>query len=269
MLNGTAGNGVALTGRAIFVRQALWHDEQGDTLGAFRCTRQTCQDDMDDVLGHVVLTGRNKDLGAGDSVSAIGIRLRLGAKGAEIRTAVRLGQTHRTSPLAADQLGEVSLLLLFGAMLFNGVGCTVAQARVHAKGPVGGAHHFTHDQTERVRQSLATVVGIGGHGRPAAFHILLVSFFEASRCLHTVFAPDTAFLVTHLVQRRQNLLTELGTFPDNGIHHIRSSVFGTFQVGVVLLAVQQLGHYEFDVTQGRFVLRHGIHLGSRAQLNQV
>mmetsp|Transcript_1331 Transcript_1331/g.1779 ORF Transcript_1331/g.1779 Transcript_1331/m.1779 type:complete len:225 (+) Transcript_1331:660-1334(+) len=224
---------------------------------------------MDDVLGHVVLTGRNKDLGAGDSVSAIGIRLRLGAKGAEIRTAVRLGQTHRTSPLAADQLGEVSLLLLFGAMLFNGVGCAVAQAGVHAKGPVGSTNHLAHNNAQGTRQPLPTIVGISVHGRPAALNVLLIGFLEASRCLHTVFAPGTAFFVTYLVQRRQNLLTELGTFRDNGIHHIRSSVFGTFQVGIVLLTVKQLVHYEFDVTQGRFVLRHGIHLGSRSQLNQV
>jgi hypothetical protein len=224
---------------------------------------------MDDVLGHVVLTGRDKDLGSGNGVGAIGIRLCLGAQGAEIGTAVRLGQAHGAGPLAADQLGQVGLLLLFGAVLFDGVGGTVAQARVHPKGPVGGTDHFTHHQAEGMRKTLAAVVRIGGHGRPAALNVLLVGFFEASRRLDAIFAPGTAFLVAHLVQWRQNLLTELGTFPDNGIHHIRSSVFSTFQIGVMLLAVQQLGHNEFDVTQGRFVIRHGIHLSSRSQLNRV
>ena len=126
VLDGTAGYGVALTSRAVFVRQALGHDKQGDALGAFRCARQTCQNDVDDILGHVVLTGRDKDLGTGNGVGAIGIRLCLGAQGAEIGTAVRLGQTHGASPLTADQLGQVGLLLLFGAVLFNGVGGTVA-----------------------------------------------------------------------------------------------------------------------------------------------
>ena len=269
VLDGTAGHRVALTGGAVFVRQVLGHDEQGDTLGAFRCARQTGQNDVDNVLCHVVLTGRDKDLGTSDGVGAVGIRLCLGAQGAQIGATVRLGQTHGASPLTADQFGEVGLLLLFGAMLFDGVGGTVAQARVHAKGPVGGTDHFAHDQTKGVRQTLATVVGIGGHGRPATLNILLVGFLEASRRLDAVFAPGTAFLVTHLVQRRQNLLTELCTFPDNGIHHIRRGVVGTFQVGVVLLAVQQLGHYKLDVTQGRFVVRHGIHLGFRSQLKQV
>ena len=261
VLQGATGNGVTLTGRTVFVRQLLGHDEQGDTLGAFRCARQTGQYDVDDVLGHVVLTGRDEDLGTGNAVGAVSVRLGLGAQGAQVRTTVRLGQTHGTGPLTADQLGQVGLLLLFGTVGFDGVGSAVAQARVHTPGPVGGASHFTDHQADGVRQALATVVGVGSHGRPATFNVLLVGLFEAGRGFHTVFAPGTAFLVTYLVQRRQYLLTELGAFLDDGINHIRSRVFSTFQIGVVLLAVQQLVHYEFNVTQGRFVFRHGIHLG--------
>ena len=261
VLQGATGNRVALAGRTVFVRQLLGHDKQGDTFGTFRCARQTGQYDVDDVLGHVVLTGRDEDLGTGNAVGAVSVRLGLGAQGAQVRTTVRLGQTHGTGPLTADQLGQVGLLLLFGAVGFDGVGSAVAQARVHTPGPVAGANHFTDHQADGVRQALATVVGVGSHGRPATFNVLLVSFFEAGRGFHTVFAPGTAFLVTYLVQRRQYLLTELGAFLDDGINHIRSRVFSTFQIGVVLLAVQQLVHYEFNVTQGRFVFRHGIHLG--------
>src|SRR5690554_7267451 len=261
VLQGATGNRVALAGRTVFVRQVLGHDEQGDTFGTFRCARQTGQYDVDDVLGHVVLTGRDEDLGTGDAVGAVSVRLGLGAQGAQVRTTVRLSQTHGTGPLTADQLGQVGLLLLFGAVSFDGVGGAVAQARVHTPGPVGGTNHFTDHQADGVRQALSTVVGVGSHGRPATFNILLVSFFEAGRGFHTVFAPGTAFLVTYLVQRRQYLLTELGALLDDGINHIRSRVFSTFQIGVVLLAVQQLVHYEFNVTQGRFVFRHGIHLG--------
>src|SRR5690554_3360410 len=261
VLQGATGNGVALTGRTVFVRQLLGHDKQGATLGAFRCARQTCKYDVDDVLGHVVLTGRDKDLGASDAVGIVSVRLGLSTQGNQLRTTVRLGQTHGAGPLTADQLGQIGLLLVFGAVLFDGVGGTVAQARIQAPGPVGGTDHFTDHQANGVRQALTTVVGVGSHGRPATFNVLLVGFFEASRGFHTVFASGTAFLVTYLVQRRQYLLTELGALLDDGINHIRSRVFSTFQIGVVLLAVQQLVHYEFNVTQGRFVFRHGIHLG--------
>ncbi len=154
-------------------------------------------------------------------------------------------------------------------MRLDGVGGTVAQARIHAPGPVGGAHHFTDHQADGMRQTLPAVGGIRGHGRPAAFNVLLVGFLEAGRGFHTVLAPGAAFAVAHRVQRRQYLFTELRTLLDDGVHHIRGCVFRTFQIGVMLLAVEQLVHDEFDITQGRFVLRHGIHLGFRCRLRRI
>ena len=260
VFNGTTGNGIALTGRAVVIRQQLGHDKQGNALGTFRSAWQPGQHNVDDVFGHVMLTSGNENLGAGDAVGAVCIGLSLRTQRAQVGTAMRLGQTHGAGPLAADQLGEVSLLLLFGAVGFNSVGRTVAEAGIHTPGPVRGTHHLAHHQAKGVWQALAAIVGICGHGGPAAFHVLLIRLFEAGWRFHTVFAPGAAFFVAHLVQRRQNLLTELGTFPDDGIDHIRSCIFGAFQIGVVLLAVQQLVHYEFNVTQGRFVVRHGIHL---------
>ena len=53
---------------------------------------QAGQDDMDDVVGHVVLAGGDEDLGAGDLVAAVGLRLGLGAQHAQVGAAVRLGQ---------------------------------------------------------------------------------------------------------------------------------------------------------------------------------
>ena len=57
VLDGATGNRIALAGGAVVVRQVPGNDEQGNTLGAFRRARQTCQHDMNNVLGHVVLTG--------------------------------------------------------------------------------------------------------------------------------------------------------------------------------------------------------------------
>src|SRR5690606_27050974 len=101
------------------------------------------------------------------------VRLSLGTQGTQVGTTVRLGQTHGASPLATDQFGQVGLLLLFGAVFFDGIGSTMAQAGVHAPGPVGGTNHFTDNQTNGVRKTLTTIVGICGHGRPATLDILL------------------------------------------------------------------------------------------------
>ncbi len=47
---------------------------------------------------------------------AVGLRLGLGAQHAEVGAAVRLGQAHRAGPLAGNQLRQVGLLLLVGAV---------------------------------------------------------------------------------------------------------------------------------------------------------
>jgi hypothetical protein len=74
------------------------------------------QHEMEDVLGEVVLAGRDEDLGAGDRVAAVGLRLGLGAQHAEIGAAMGLGEAHRARPGAVGQLGQVELLQLVGTV---------------------------------------------------------------------------------------------------------------------------------------------------------
>ena len=117
---------------------------------------------MDDVVGHVVLAGGDEDLGAGDLVATVGLRLGLGAQHAQVGAAVRLGQAHGAGPLAGDQLGQVGCLLLGGAVGMQGVHGAVGQARVHAPGPVGLADHLADGQAEGFRQTLAAVLDVMG-----------------------------------------------------------------------------------------------------------
>ena len=96
------------------------------------------EDEVDDVLGEVVVAGGDEDLLAGDAVAAVGLRLGAGAEQAEVGAGVRLGQVHRAGPLAADELRQVGRLLLLGAVgVDRGVGA-VGQALVHVEGHVGG-----------------------------------------------------------------------------------------------------------------------------------
>src|SRR5690606_18999079 len=199
VLDRAAGNAVALTGRTIGVRQELRHDEQGDTLGALRGVGQAGQHDVDDVARHVVLTGGDEDLGAGNLVGTVGLGLGLGAQHAQVGTAVRLGQAHGAGPLAGNQLGQVDMLLLVGTVLGDGVHGAVRQARVHAPGPVGFANHFADGQTQGFRQALAAVLNVMGQARPAAFDELLVGFLEAGRGLHAFRSPGAALDVTHTI----------------------------------------------------------------------
>jgi hypothetical protein len=62
---------------------------------------------MDDVVGQVMLAGRDEDLGAGDLVAAVGLLDRLGAHQAEIGAALRLGEVHGAGPFARHHLRQV------------------------------------------------------------------------------------------------------------------------------------------------------------------
>ena len=256
VLDGTTGNRVALASVAFGVGQELRHDEQRDALGALRGVGQAGQDDMDDVVGHVVLAGGDEDLGAGDLVAAVGLRLGLGAQHAQVGAAVRLGQAHGAGPLAGDQLGQVGRLLLGGAVGMQGVHCAVGQARVHAPGPVGLADHLADGQAEGFRQPLAAVLDVMGQARPAAFDELLVGLLEAGRRLHAIGAPGAAFQVADAVQRSDHLFAELRTFLEDGVDHVGSRVFGARQALVVRFVAQQLVANETDITQGGLVIRH-------------
>ncbi len=260
VLDGAAGHAVALARLAFGVRQELRHDEQGDTLGTGRGVGQAGQYDVDDVLGHVVLASGDEDLGAGDLVAAVGLRLGLGAQHAQVGTAVRLGQAHGAGPLAGYQLGQVGLLLLGSAVGMQGVHGAVGQAGVHAPGPVGFTDHFTHGHAERLRQALAAVLDVVGQARPAAFDELLIGLLEAGRRLHAGLAPGTALGIADAVQRCQHLLTELRAFIENGIDHVRGGVFTSREALIVRLVAEQLVTYEADIAQGGLVIGHSVNL---------
>jgi hypothetical protein len=58
----------------------LGNDEERDALGARRRIRQARKYEVHDVLGHLVLAGRNEDLVAGKRIAAVAARLGLGAQ---------------------------------------------------------------------------------------------------------------------------------------------------------------------------------------------
>ena len=71
VLDRAADDAVALAGRAVGVRQELRHDEQRDALDAGRRALDPGEDEMDDVVGEIMLAGRDEDLLACDRVGAV------------------------------------------------------------------------------------------------------------------------------------------------------------------------------------------------------
>ena len=108
---------VALAQRAVVIDQELRHDEQRDAADAFRCALDPGEHQVDDVVGHRMLTGGDPDLLAGDRVAAIAIGHGLGAQQAQIGAAMGLGQVHGAGPLAGDELGQIHVLLFVGTVV--------------------------------------------------------------------------------------------------------------------------------------------------------
>ena len=68
------------------------------------------EDQVDDLVGQVVLAIGDEDLGAGDPPAAVAVRLGAGLERADVAARLRLGQVHRRRPFAADDLGQIVAL---------------------------------------------------------------------------------------------------------------------------------------------------------------
>ena len=79
IFDATNGCPVALAQRTIVIDHNLWNDEQRHTFDAFRTIGDFCQDQVNDVVRHVVLTGRDKDLLACNLIAAIRLWFCFGA----------------------------------------------------------------------------------------------------------------------------------------------------------------------------------------------
>jgi hypothetical protein len=244
---------VALARVAVRVRNELRHHEQADPAGPGRGALDAGQHQVDDVLGHVVLAAADPDLLAGDAVAAVGLRDGLGADQAEVRAAVRLGQVHGAAPLPGGELGQVELLLLVRAAHRDGRVGAMGQARIHAEGHVGPAHHLREGHVDHVRQALAAVGRLDAQRHPAALDELSIGVGEARGGLHRVVgAPGAAFLVPHPVQRREHLGGELPRPLKDLVQYVAGRVGKAGQVGVAV-DVQDLAQHEGLVTEGRGV----------------
>ena len=144
------------------------HDEERDALDAGGRAGGAGEDEVDDVLGEVVVAGGDEDLLAGDAVAAVGLRLGAGAQEPEVGAGVRLGQVHGAGPLAGHELRQVGGLLRLGAVGVDGGVGAVGEAGVHAERHVGGGVHLADGGVDDVGHALAAVGGVAGEAGPAA-----------------------------------------------------------------------------------------------------
>lgn len=249
---------VALAQRAIRVHQIFRHDEERDALRPLAAAGGLGEHEVDDVLGHVVIAGRDEDLLAGDEIGAILLRLGPGAHHAEIRARMGLGQVHGAGPVAADHLRQPGALLLLGAMGMDRRIGAVGQALIHVEGHVGRDEDLAHRRLHHIGQALTAIGRIAVERGPAAFLELGEGLGEALGRAHHAILQPAALHVAHAVERRQNVAGELA----------RLFQHGGGEVGLQLVIardpragdLQHLVQDELHVGHGRVVDRHSFPL---------
>ena len=235
------------------------HQEQRDAATAGGRVRQLRQHQVDDVVGEVVLAGGDEDLGAGDRIAAVFVRLRLRLQQPEVGAAMRLGQAHRAGPAPLDQRPEEHLALPVLAVLDQRIGGAVRQQREVAPGQVGRVDHFLQQGAGGVRHALAAEVRRRDQPAPAAFDEGFVRLAEAGRGgdgagRRIEAAPG---FIADLVERRQHRFAEARRLVQHRVEHVAGGV-GEAQAREHRLRVEQVEQHEAHVGERCVVGAHGV-----------
>ncbi len=106
VFQGMAAQVIAGAEAAISIDHEFRHQEQRNAAGSRRGIRQARQNEMDDVVRHLVVAVGNEDLLAENAVGSVPRPFGPAGQQVEVRTGLRLGQVHGAGPFAGDQLGR-------------------------------------------------------------------------------------------------------------------------------------------------------------------
>ncbi len=120
MLQANAAQIVARAKLSFRPHQIFGHQEQRNSAAPLRCIGQASENEVEDILGKLVLAPGDEDLLPGNAIFPSVFTLRdwscRAAQRADIAASLRFGEVHRSDPLAADQLWQELGLLLFAAV---------------------------------------------------------------------------------------------------------------------------------------------------------
>ena len=156
LLDRAAPHGVAFAHTAVAVDLELGHHEQRDAANAGRRIGQPGQDQVDDVVGEIVLSGSDEDLLAGDGVAFVAERFGAGLE--QPRSVPQCGsvRTHGAGPPALDQRRQEHLFLPVLALLAQGLDGAMAE-RGKLPGHVGAVDLFLQRGIDHIGQALAAL----------------------------------------------------------------------------------------------------------------
>src|SRR6516162_8504475 len=136
---------------------------------------------MDDVLGEIVLTRGNEDLGARHSIAAIRLLPSASIGQSDITSGMSLGEVHRTSCLAGNEIRHISRLDLIRGVREQRCDGSLGQAAIHVEGKTRGGEELPNDRAQGFWQALSSVLLGRGYADPTACGLLLIGLAESLR----------------------------------------------------------------------------------------
>ena len=246
---------VALAELAVLADQVLGYQEHRQALGARAVPLGAGEDQVEDVLGHVMLGTGDEPLDPLDVPAAVRLPDGAGPPGADVGACVRLGQRHRGRPLALDgQLGEA--LLVGGAHGEESLG-ERGTAGVHPDGRVGAEDQLRDGPAQRARRIGAAELGRELQAEPLGVHEGREGLPESGR------HPDRAS--GRIEDRRVpvGLGERLGEGTGSEPVHLVQDPAGSLLIQVRIrlraqqvLPPQHLEQVELDVTEVALVVAH-------------
>ena len=219
---------------AVRVEAVFGHKEERNAAGSLGCAGGARENEVDDIVGEIMLAKGDEDFLALDPVQA-GV-LALGdlfggrAQRADIAARSGLGQVHRAVPRARHEVREPGLALFLGAIGHQRVdraGCQdVAQGKAH----VGGAERFDDHCCQREGQALSAIGDGTVDAAPAGVDELLIGFLEARRHGDLAVRPFGVGHVADAVERRIDPGCELADAGNDRLDHVGGRV-GEFFMG--------------------------------------
>ena len=220
--------------------------------------------EMDDVLGEIVLAGRNENLLAGDRIRPVGLGLGPRLQEAEIGAAMRLGEVHRSRPAAGRHRRRIEGFLRRGAVRQKRRERPLREAGIKRKGEIGGGHELAHRHIDHIGQPLSAMGRIDGKAEPAALDIGAIGLPEALRRRHAaVRLAPAALTVARRIELLQNALAEVGRTAQNRFDEIGRRLGKARQIGIAP-DLQHIGEQKRNLLDGGLVARHESLLGKVA-----
>ena len=263
VLDGATADRIRCRRLAIGIKQVLGDQKQRDAARARRRIRQLGEHQMHDVVDHVVLAAGDPDLGAGETIArqpqqrVIALEgVGTGADQAEIRAAMRLGQTHGAQPVAGIHARQKHLLDGLRRMAIHRQTGAGIQCRIERETGIGGVEHLFKGHGEHLGHALTTVFRIAAQPHPAAFGEHPIGLLEALGRRDVAILETRTLGVTAQVERQQLGLGHARTFLENRLGQLDIHLFGGCHARPFLLGGEHLIENEACILEWCLILGH-------------